>query len=174
MRNEEAPGAVRVAVAVADTTPRVYRKAWELAARDNRWWSGDLHVHTRHSERDDDAGGVECRVLAVLSPQLARAKPSARLVLNSLGTPGRLTAASSPTSLAPRRATTVQARGYQRRRAVCCAVQHVELVGELVEHEVVAVLAVERGASIGASPDSKPEPSGLASPRFGGSPPTFA
>jgi hypothetical protein len=31
---------------------------WELAVRDNQWWSGDLHVHTRHSERGDEAGGV--------------------------------------------------------------------------------------------------------------------
>jgi hypothetical protein len=34
-------------------------RAWELAVRDNHWWSGDLHVHTRHSERGDEAGGVQ-------------------------------------------------------------------------------------------------------------------
>ena len=37
----------------------LHTQAWELAVRDNRWWSGDLHVHTRHSERDDEAGGVQ-------------------------------------------------------------------------------------------------------------------
>lgn len=34
------------------------RQRWELAVRDNRWYAGDLHVHTRHSERGDEAGGV--------------------------------------------------------------------------------------------------------------------
>ncbi len=34
------------------------RQRWELAVRENRWYSGDLHVHTRHSERGDEAGGV--------------------------------------------------------------------------------------------------------------------
>ncbi|MCX4246889.1 PHP domain-containing protein [Paraliomyxa miuraensis] len=37
----------------------VISQAWELAVRDNHWWSGDLHVHTRHSERGDEAGGVQ-------------------------------------------------------------------------------------------------------------------
>ncbi|MFO0634690.1 MAG: hypothetical protein U0168_17745 [Nannocystaceae bacterium] len=32
---------------------------FELAVRENHWYSGDLHVHTRHSERDDDAGGAQ-------------------------------------------------------------------------------------------------------------------
>lgn len=31
---------------------------YELSVRDNHWYSGDLHVHTRHSERGDEAGGV--------------------------------------------------------------------------------------------------------------------
>jgi hypothetical protein len=31
---------------------------WEIAARDNHWVSGDMHVHTRHSERGDEAGGA--------------------------------------------------------------------------------------------------------------------
>lgn len=34
------------------------RQRWALAVRENRWYSGDLHVHTRHSERGDEAGGV--------------------------------------------------------------------------------------------------------------------
>jgi hypothetical protein len=34
------------------------RQSWELSVRDNHWYSGDMHVHTRHSERDDDAGGA--------------------------------------------------------------------------------------------------------------------
>lgn len=33
-------------------------QTWELAVRENHWYSGDLHVHTRHSERGDEAGGV--------------------------------------------------------------------------------------------------------------------
>ena len=31
---------------------------WEIAVRENHWVSGDLHVHTRHSERGDEAGGA--------------------------------------------------------------------------------------------------------------------
>lgn len=31
---------------------------FELAVRSNHWVSGDMHVHTRHSERDDDAGSA--------------------------------------------------------------------------------------------------------------------
>jgi hypothetical protein len=31
---------------------------WEIAVRENHWYSGDLHVHTRHSERGDEAGGA--------------------------------------------------------------------------------------------------------------------
>ncbi len=34
-------------------------QAWDLAVRENHWWSGDLHVHTRHSERGDEAGGAQ-------------------------------------------------------------------------------------------------------------------
>lgn len=37
----------------------VITQAWELGVRDNQWWSGDLHVHTRHSERGDEAGGAQ-------------------------------------------------------------------------------------------------------------------
>ena len=32
---------------------------FELAVRENHWHSGDLHVHTRHSERGDEAGGAQ-------------------------------------------------------------------------------------------------------------------
>ncbi len=31
---------------------------YEVAVRENHWYSGDLHVHTRHSERGDEAGSV--------------------------------------------------------------------------------------------------------------------
>lgn len=31
---------------------------YEVSVRDNHWVSGDMHVHTRHSERGDEAGGV--------------------------------------------------------------------------------------------------------------------
>ncbi len=31
---------------------------WSVAVRQNHWWSGDMHVHTKHSERDDQAGAV--------------------------------------------------------------------------------------------------------------------
>ncbi len=31
---------------------------FEVAVRENHWYSGDLHVHTRHSERGDEAGGA--------------------------------------------------------------------------------------------------------------------
>jgi hypothetical protein len=31
---------------------------FEVAVRENQWYSGDLHVHTRHSERGDEAGGA--------------------------------------------------------------------------------------------------------------------
>ncbi len=31
---------------------------WQLNVRDNHWYSGDLHVHTQHSERGAEAGGV--------------------------------------------------------------------------------------------------------------------
>jgi hypothetical protein len=34
-------------------------QTWEVAVRDNHWWSGDMHVHTRHSERGDEAGGAQ-------------------------------------------------------------------------------------------------------------------
>lgn len=34
------------------------RQTWELSVRENHWYSGDMHVHTRHSERDDDAGSA--------------------------------------------------------------------------------------------------------------------
>ncbi|MCB9703661.1 MAG: hypothetical protein H6711_17330 [Myxococcales bacterium] len=33
-------------------------QAWSVAVRRNHWYSGDLHVHTRHSERGPEAGGV--------------------------------------------------------------------------------------------------------------------
>ncbi|MEZ4452023.1 MAG: hypothetical protein R3B09_21345 [Nannocystaceae bacterium] len=33
-------------------------QAWPLQVRENHWVSGDLHVHTRHSERGPEAGGV--------------------------------------------------------------------------------------------------------------------
>ena len=33
-------------------------QAWSVAVRDNHWYSGDLHVHTKHSERGDEAGSV--------------------------------------------------------------------------------------------------------------------
>ncbi|HVH47072.1 MAG TPA: hypothetical protein VM925_32235 [Labilithrix sp.] len=33
-------------------------QSWTLELRKNGWYSGDLHVHTKHSERDDDAGSV--------------------------------------------------------------------------------------------------------------------
>jgi hypothetical protein len=31
---------------------------WSLEIRDNRWYSGDLHVHTKHSERGEESGGA--------------------------------------------------------------------------------------------------------------------
>jgi len=31
---------------------------WSVAVRINHWWSGDMHVHTKHSERGDQAGAV--------------------------------------------------------------------------------------------------------------------
>jgi hypothetical protein len=31
---------------------------WTLEVRKNSWYSGDLHVHTKHSERDDTSGSV--------------------------------------------------------------------------------------------------------------------
>lgn len=33
-------------------------QAWSVALRVNHWYSGDLHVHTKHSERGEEAGGV--------------------------------------------------------------------------------------------------------------------
>lgn len=33
-------------------------QSWSVALRANHWYSGDLHVHTRHSERGDEAGSV--------------------------------------------------------------------------------------------------------------------
>ena len=33
-------------------------QSFEISVRENNWVSGDLHVHTRHSERGDEAGGV--------------------------------------------------------------------------------------------------------------------
>jgi hypothetical protein len=34
------------------------RQSYELSVRENHWVSGDMHVHTRHSERDDEAGSA--------------------------------------------------------------------------------------------------------------------
>lgn len=31
---------------------------WSVAVRRNHWWSGDMHVHTKHSERGEQAGAV--------------------------------------------------------------------------------------------------------------------
>jgi hypothetical protein len=31
---------------------------WSVAVRDNLWYSGDMHVHTKHSERGEEAGAV--------------------------------------------------------------------------------------------------------------------
>jgi hypothetical protein len=31
---------------------------WSVAVRDNHWLSGDLHVHTKHSERGEEAGSA--------------------------------------------------------------------------------------------------------------------
>lgn len=36
----------------------VVTQAWSVAVRDNHWHSGDLHVHTKHSERGEEAGAV--------------------------------------------------------------------------------------------------------------------
>lgn len=33
-------------------------QAWGVALRVNHWYSGDLHVHTKHSERGEEAGSV--------------------------------------------------------------------------------------------------------------------
>lgn len=33
-------------------------QAWSVAVRANHWYSGDLHVHTKHSERGEEAGSV--------------------------------------------------------------------------------------------------------------------
>lgn len=33
-------------------------QSFEVAVRDNAWVSGDLHVHTQHSERGPEAGGI--------------------------------------------------------------------------------------------------------------------
>ena len=33
-------------------------QTWDLALRRNHWYSGDLHVHTRHSERGEEAGSA--------------------------------------------------------------------------------------------------------------------
>lgn len=33
-------------------------QTWTLEVRPNHWYSGDLHVHTKHSERDDSSGSV--------------------------------------------------------------------------------------------------------------------
>lgn len=33
-------------------------QAWDVTVRQNHWYSGDMHVHTKHSERDDDSGSV--------------------------------------------------------------------------------------------------------------------
>jgi hypothetical protein len=33
-------------------------QSWTLEVRPNHWWSGDLHVHTKHSERGEEAGGT--------------------------------------------------------------------------------------------------------------------
>ncbi|MCA9663580.1 MAG: hypothetical protein KC486_34945, partial [Myxococcales bacterium] len=33
-------------------------QSWSLAVRSNHWYSGDLHVHTKHSERGPDSGAV--------------------------------------------------------------------------------------------------------------------
>ncbi|MBX3225994.1 MAG: hypothetical protein KIT84_29535 [Labilithrix sp.] len=33
-------------------------QSWSLEVRPNRWYSGDLHVHTKHSERDESSGSV--------------------------------------------------------------------------------------------------------------------
>lgn len=41
-----------------DWGPWMFQR-YELAVRENHWYSGDLHVHTRHSERGDEAGGVQ-------------------------------------------------------------------------------------------------------------------
>lgn len=37
--------------------PEVSQK-WSVAVRQNHWYSGDMHVHTRHSERGDEAGSA--------------------------------------------------------------------------------------------------------------------
>lgn len=33
-------------------------KSWNLEVRKNNWYSGDMHVHTKHSERDDTSGSA--------------------------------------------------------------------------------------------------------------------
>lgn len=33
-------------------------QSWKLEVRKNNWYSGDLHVHTKHSERDEHSGSV--------------------------------------------------------------------------------------------------------------------